>query len=212
MIRLYYYPDNASFAPHILLRETGLAHELVLVDRKAQAQKSAEYLRLNPAGRIPTLAEGEVVVFETPAVCIHIAEADPAARFIPAPGDPLRAPFFQWMAYLNNTLQAEFMIWAYPQNHTTDPHCVAAIEAAQAARLGEILALLDRTLGEGPYLLGARLTACDFMLFMLATWCAGLPRPPMSFPNLARFLRLMAQRKAVQEAGAIEEIDLSAYR
>ena len=212
MIRLYYYPDNASFAPHILLHETGLAHELVLVDRKAQAQKSAEYLRLNPAGRIPTLAEGEVVVFETPAVCIHIAEADPAARFIPAPGDPLRSPFFQWMAYLNNTLQAEFMIWAYPQNHTTDPHCVAAIEAAQAARLGEILALLDRTLGEGPYLLGARLTACDFMLFMLATWCAGLPRPPMSFPNLARFLRLMAQRKAVQEAGAIEEIDLSAYR
>ncbi|WP_395540879.1 glutathione S-transferase family protein [Neotabrizicola sp. sgz301269] len=211
MIRLYYYPDNASFAPHILLRETGLAHELMLVDREARAQKSAEYLRLNPAGRIPTLVEGDTVVFETPAVCIHIAEADPAGRFLPAPGDPLRPRFFQWMAYLNNTLQAEFMIWAYPQDHTTDPQGVAAIQAAQEARLTDILALLDRALGAGPYLLGERLTACDPFLFMLATWCAGLPRPPMAFPNLARFLRLMAQRPAVRDASAIEGIDLSAY-
>lgn len=56
--QLYYYPGNANLAPHILLEEAGCEVELVLVDRAAGAQKSPEYLRLNP-GRIPTLVCGD---------------------------------------------------------------------------------------------------------------------------------------------------------
>ena len=54
MLELYYFPDNASLAPHLLLLETKLEYSLRLVDRELNAQKSEDYLKLNPAGRIPT--------------------------------------------------------------------------------------------------------------------------------------------------------------
>ena len=62
--QLYYYPANANLAPHILLAEIDCEYELILVDRKSEQQKSAEYLRLNPNGRIPVLVHGELVIFE----------------------------------------------------------------------------------------------------------------------------------------------------
>jgi len=54
MLELYYFPDNASLAPHLLLAETRIDYRLKLVDRDSNAQRSIEYLKLNPAGRIPT--------------------------------------------------------------------------------------------------------------------------------------------------------------
>ncbi len=63
MPALYYYPGNASLLPHMMLREIGAEFELRLVDRGQNFQKSAEYLRLNPNGRIPVLVDGDLVLF-----------------------------------------------------------------------------------------------------------------------------------------------------
>ncbi len=210
MYRLYYYPDNASLAPHILLREAGADHALVLVDRTSGAQKSPEYLALNPAGRIPTLVDGGLVLFESPAICIHIAEAHPESGLIPTSG-PDRARFFQWMMYLTNTLQAEVMVYCYPEKHTTDANGAAAVRAAHEARVTDMLALLDRQLQGRTWLVGDRLTACDPFLFMLAHWCARFTAPPLSFPRLGAFMRRMAARTAVQEVSSVEGLDFSAY-
>jgi glutathione S-transferase len=51
MYQLYYYPGNANLAPHMVLEEIGADYELILVDRNQNAQKSADYLKLNPNGR-----------------------------------------------------------------------------------------------------------------------------------------------------------------
>src|SRR4051812_29148827 len=91
--QLYYYPGNANLAPHIVLEEAGCEVELVLVDRAARAQKSAEYLQLNPNGRIPTLVCGDLVVFEAAAICVHVAGQHPEARLIPPLGALPRAHF-----------------------------------------------------------------------------------------------------------------------
>ena len=82
MLELYYFPDNASLAPHLLLAEANLEYSLKLVDRKLNAQKSKEYLKLNPAGRIPTLVHNELILFESPAICIYICELDDHSQFI----------------------------------------------------------------------------------------------------------------------------------
>tara|TARA_Y100000588_G_C13479772_1_gene596319 strand:- start:254 stop:460 length:207 start_codon:yes stop_codon:yes gene_type:complete len=68
MLQLHYYPDNASLAPHLLLVETDADYELSLVDRTSNAQKSEAYLKVNPAGRIPTLVHDDLVLFESPAI------------------------------------------------------------------------------------------------------------------------------------------------
>ena len=211
MIQLYYFPDNASLAPHLLLAETHMEYSLILVDRNSNAQKSKEYLKLNPAGRIPTLVHNELVLFESPAICIYICELDASSQFIPSVGHSNRPLFFQWLTYLNNTLQAEFMVWRYPECHTTDAKGVEGIKAAQDLRLVGILALLDEKLSKEPFLLGTSVNACDHFLFMLVLWCEKISRPPTSFVNLNRFMGEMSQRAAVQKVCEIENINLDRY-
>lgn len=209
MFQLHYFPDNASLAPHLLLVETHADYELKLVDRGSNAQKSADYLKLNPAGRIPTLVHGELVLFESPAICVYICEQDSASRFIPPLGHADRPLFFQWLAYLNNTLQAEYMLWRYPEKHTSDLAAVEAIKAAQASRLEGILSLLDTELGRKRYLLGNDVSACDHFLFMLGLWCEALPRPTTAHQNLARFMKTLSERIAVRTVCEVEGIDLA---
>ncbi|HPG60435.1 MAG TPA: glutathione S-transferase N-terminal domain-containing protein, partial [Casimicrobium sp.] len=59
MLQLHYFPSNASLTPHILLEEMGVPFELKLVDGANNAQKSPEYLKLNPNGLIPVLVDGD---------------------------------------------------------------------------------------------------------------------------------------------------------
>ncbi|NKB77989.1 MAG: glutathione S-transferase [Gammaproteobacteria bacterium] len=211
MLQLYYYPYNASLAPHLLLAETSVDYSLRLVDRDTNAQKSKEYLKLNPSGRIPILVHNELVLFESPAICIYICELDAKSLLIPPTGHPSRPLFFQWLAYLNNTLQAEFMVWRYPETHTTDISGIEGIKASQGQRLVEILTLLDKELRTKPFLLGNNICAADHFLFMLALWCEKLPQPPTSFHNLQRFMRDISRREAVREVCKIEGIDLDLY-
>ena len=211
MLQLYYYPDNASLAPHLLLAETNVDYSLRLVDRNTNAQKSKEYLKLNPSGRIPTLVHDELVLFESPAICIYICELDSKSLFIPPAGHPNRPLFFQWLTYLSNTLQAEFMVWRYPELHTTDTSGIEGIKTLQNQRLVEILALLDEELRTKSFLLGNNICAADHFLFMLALWCEKLSRPPTSFYNLQRFMCDISRRESVREVCKIEGIDLSLY-
>ena len=76
MIELYYFPSNASFAPHVLLQELGVPFQLRLVDRDRDEHKSPEFLKLNPNGLLPALglaflaAEQVASVHERPATPI----------------------------------------------------------------------------------------------------------------------------------------------
>ena len=93
MYQLYYYPNNASLAPHFLLHHMQLDYQLLLVDRKANFHKSPEYIKLNPSGRIPTLIYDGQALFESPAICIHLCESHPQHQLMPEIGDPLRPQF-----------------------------------------------------------------------------------------------------------------------
>lgn len=212
MYQLYYYPLNASMAPHMVLEHLKASFELVLVDRKSNAQKSSEYLALNPAGRIPTLVDDGQAIFESSAICIHLAESHPQSNLIPVLGSPHRAKFFQWMMYLTNTLQAELMLYYYPQNHTTEQSSTPSIVQAQEARLIDMLALLDDELAGKHFLVGDTLTACDFYLFMLCVWADELSQPPLSFNNLANYLTKLAQLDAVKKVCGKENLSLQDYQ
>ena len=91
MMQLYYYPSNASMAPHILLEELGVRYERILVDRTRNAHKTPEYLKLNPNGLIPVLIDEDLVLYETAAICLHLCDRFPSAGLAPAQGTQARA-------------------------------------------------------------------------------------------------------------------------
>ncbi len=211
MYKLFYYPRNASWAPHMLLAEMRLDYELVLVDRKTEAQKNPEYLKLNPTGRIPTLVVDGEAIFESAAICLWLCERHPDKNLMPAERTLARAKFYQWLFYLNATLQPELMMYFYPQKHSADPLTHAAIKQTQQARVGDILSLIDGELTDKEFLLGNQISACDFLLFMLLHWASGFDKPPLGYINLCRFMRSFSQRDTVKKVCEIEGTLLGIY-
>ena len=212
LFKLYYYPNNASLAPHFLLHHVKADYELVLVERESNRHKSADYLKLNPAGRIPTLVDDEQPIFESPAICIHICESYPEYELIPAIGDRKRPLFFQWLAFLNNTLQAELMVRYYPHRHTNDESNIPNIISAQDDRIGEALSIIDNQLDSKEFLLGEKLSACDYFLFMLAEWSLILEKSPMTYKNLAVYLSRLSENPSIKAVCKFEEIDLTPFK
>ena len=205
---LHYFPDNASLAPHMLLRELAVPFELALVDRTADAQHSPAYRRLNPHGRIPVLVDGDLVLYEAAAIMLHLADSHPAAGWSPALATPQRAQLYKWLIYLTNTLQAELMLWFYPLRFTDDPAGAPAVKDAMGRRISAIFSHLAQELTDRPYLLGDTASIADLYLFMLAYWGYGLTPPALDLPALRQFAARIAARPAVQATFAAEGLKL----
>jgi len=195
----------------LLLQQIGATFELTLVDRNSEGQKSPDYLRLNPTGRIPTLRHDDLVIFESAAICLYLCEQHPEAQLLPPPASAARAHCYQWLIYLTNTLQAALMIYIYPQQHCDPPTHSDAIVRAQESRITAMLSLLNQELGTADYLIDNSLSVCDFFLFMLSLWATNLSKPPLSFDNLNRYLCQLATLPAVIEVCQRESISLAAF-
>ena len=214
MITLHYYPSNASFAPHVLLHEIGVPFELALVDRAHNAHKSAAYLALNPNGLIPVLLDGDLVLYETAAILMHLADAHPAALLAPALGTAERAQFYKWTVWLSNTMQAALIHYYYPERQVNDGNAegAAQVEAHAEAKVADCLAQVDTQLARhgGPWLLGAAYSAADPLVFMLCRWTRGFKRqrPAREHAHIGPYLQRMLARPAVQRAVAAEKLAL----
>ena len=206
MYQLYYYPSNASLAPHIVLEEIAARYELILVDRDSQAHKQPDYLKLNPSGLIPVLIDGELVLTETAAICLHLADMHPAAKLAPALGTPERANLYRWLIYLTNTVQAELMHYYYPDR--LGGECADMIQARAEARVMPMLDIIEAHLVKtvGPWMLGAQYTIADAYLMMMCRWTRNMANPARHRPHLAKFLDGMAARPAVVRAHEQEKL------
>lgn len=203
-MKLFYHPGNASMAPHCVLEEIGQPFELALVDRANNSHKSPEYLKLNPNGLIPVLIDGDHVLYESAAICLHLADAHPEKQLAPALGTPERAQFYKWLMWLTNTLQATLLLYVYP-DRWVDAGNEAGVRQVRAHAVTKIGGLLDQletqleTSG-GPWLLGEQYTVLDPYATMLGRWTRGLDRPARSLPQLGAYLERVLARPAVQRA------------
>jgi glutathione S-transferase len=204
---LYYYPSTASMAPHMVLEEIGAPFELRRVDRENNAHKDAAYLRLNPNGTIPAYVDGDLVLFEAAAICLHLADTNPSAGLAPALATAERAQFYKWLIHLTNTVQAELMFYFYPNRLVDDEAAAATVKARAEARVSAMFDRIEAALAAGgPYLLGARFSAADLYLLMLARWTRGMKKPARERPATRRLLDRLVERPAVQRAFATEGI------
>ena len=209
MITLHYHPGNASFTPHALLHEIGVPFRLQLVDRARAEHKGAAYLKLNPNGTIPVLVDDGLVLYETAAIAMHLADRFPQARLAPAVGTAERAQFYKWMVWLTNTLQARLMHYFYPDRLVAEGNAEGAAQVKARAEhdIVGMLQQLDDLLAShsGPWLLGADYGAADVFAAMLGRWTRGFEsRPARDFAQLGPWLQRVIERPALQRTLAGE--------
>jgi glutathione S-transferase len=210
-MKLFYYPGNASLAPHFVLEEIGQPFELVFVDRTQDRHKASDYLKLNPNGLIPVLIDGDLVLYETAAICLHLADTHPEKKLTPELGTPERSCFYTWLTWMTNTLQATLLIYFYPERWV-DVGNTSGAQQVKAHAESKIDILLDQLESQlevsgGPWLLGQHYTVLDPFALMLCRWTRQLSRPARTRPQLGKYLHRILERPAVTRAMKTEGLE-----
>ena len=210
MIQLHYHPSNASLTPHILLRELGVPFELKYVDRANGAHKSPEYLKLNPNGLIPVLVDGDLVLFETAAIVLHLVDTHPQAGLAPPVGGAERALFYRWLVWLSSSLQAQMPLYFYSDRYVAAGNVdgAAQVKATTEARIAGLVDQIEAQLAShgGPWLLGHAYSALDPYVFMLCRWTRGASRPARTLAHIGPYLARMLTRPALQKTLEVEQL------
>jgi glutathione S-transferase len=105
-LTLYHASPSRSSVVLWMLEEVGQPYDIKLLRLSEGENLKADYLAINPMGKVPALRHGDVVVTETAAICAYLADAFPQARLAPPPGDRLRGPYYRWLFFTAGPVEA----------------------------------------------------------------------------------------------------------
>ena len=164
-MKLYYSPGACSQAPHILLHETGLAHDAAKVDlRSKTVEDGRSYLQVNPKGSVPALEldNGEVLT-ENAVILQYLGDRAGGSDVLPPLGDFRRYRVLEWVNFITTELHKSFAPLFKPN---------AGDETKKFFRelIGQRLDYVERQIGHGPFLTGDTLTLGDPYLFVITGW------------------------------------------
>jgi glutathione S-transferase len=155
-ITLYHSPGSRAFIAYWMLEELGVPFRVRTIDIRKGEQKTPEYLKLNPAGKVPALTDGEVVVSENPAIAIYLADRYGYGTLAPRIQDPDRGEYLKWVVY--STAVVDPVVYLHEQSIDLPGF------GPGFGTFDDMVAVLSRVLGEREYLLGDRFSAADVVL------------------------------------------------
>ena len=164
-IVFYTNPMSRGRIARWMLEEIGQPYRTVVLDY-GTTMKAAEYLAINPMGKVPAVTWRGVTVTECAAVCAYLADAFPEAGLAPALDDPARGPYLRWMFFGAGPLEAAVTAKAL--------NLLAPADKAMMAGYGSFDQVVDAletaVSGPGPWLLGERFSALDVYLGSQIGW------------------------------------------
>ena len=183
---LYHAPMACSLASRLALVEAGVPHDIHFVLTWKGENKTAEYLAINPRGKVPALKTAQGVLTESSAILPYIADLVPDKRLIPLAGSFERAVAQSRLSFFSSSVHAAFtpLIGAHALTEA----------AARDAALGQLLTVL----GEADAMLEGRdhvldhFSVCDLYLFVFLLWRRA--------PALAGLLRVFANLDRLEQA------------
>jgi glutathione S-transferase len=189
-MQLYHLPGSRSSRVLWALEETGAEYKLVPVT--ADERKGAEHLARHPLGRVPVAEIDGRLVFETAALCLHLAESHAEAGLLPAVGTVDRALVYQWISFgLTEIEPATAEVFRFREND-------AARADAGRERFAAAAAVIDNTLAEHEYLVGDLFTIADLVC---GSTLFGGQRVGLALgENTEQYLDRLAARPARQRA------------
>jgi glutathione S-transferase len=185
MLTLYFAPGSSSMAPHIALHETGTLFEGKPLSLAKKDTRTAAFLAMNPAGKVPVLLVDGRMLTEVAGILFYLARSFPNAGLLPQGDIEAEAQVVSWMSYIASTIHP------------------ARRQGLEHAR--EVYAVADGRLGKNDWAVGTRCSIADIHLFRLYwRFRSSLTPEPGEFPNLeAHYARMMA-RPAVQRTIEVE--------
>jgi glutathione S-transferase len=195
MMKLYWSPRSRSFSALWLMEETGEPYERVLTDITKGAQKTAEYLAVNPMGKVPAIRDGETTLAEAAAICAYVAERYPQAKLAPPVGDAQRAKYYYWLFFGPGCMEP-----AMVQIATKMEMNPVAAGWGDAQRVYDVL---DTALEKGPWILGKNFSAADIVVGSGLNFAVRLFKMVPARSSFDRYLDACAARPAFQRAATI---------
>lgn len=204
MLKFYYATGTCALATHIALEEAGAPYEAVAVDFSSQAQRSAEYLAINPKGRVPALVTDDGILTETPALLLFVAQRFPTAELAPLSDPFALAQVQEFNSYLCSTVHVAHAHGRRGARWADDAGALEAMKRKVASNMTDCFELIERKLLRGPWVMGERYTICDPYLFTIGSWLEADGVDTTRLPRVVAHRRRMQARPAVQQAVAVE--------
>ena len=195
MMKLYWAPRTRSFSALWMMEETGQTYERVLVDMSVNAQKSPDYLAINPMGKVPALQDGAATMAEAAAICAYVAERYPQAKLAPLIGDPRRTKYLYWLFYAPTCIEPAIMqIYTKMQVPTM---------MAGWGEATQVFDVLDAAVEKGAWILGDEFSAADVIICSGLNFAIKVFKMVPTRPSFDRYIERCSARPAFQRAGAI---------
>lgn len=204
MLTFYYVPHTCALATHIALEEAGADYTGLRMNFADEDQKQPDYLAINPKARVPSLVTERGILTETPAILIYLCQLYPAANMAPLDDPFALAQVQSFNAYLCSTVHVAHAHRMRGHRWTDDPDAQAAMRAFVPQSVGEGFQMIEDTMLQGPWVMGADCTVCDFYLFTLAQWLGGDGVDITTLPKIHDHFKHMAERPSVARALAQE--------
>lgn len=200
MLKLFYAANTCALASRIALEETGAPYELARIDFTTEQQRSPEYLKINPKGRVPALATERGILTENPAILSYLAQSFPALNLAPL-NDPFAFGEMQaFNAYLSSTVHVNHAHGRRGTRWADDPTAIESMKRKVPETVAASFTLIEDAMFKGPWVMGEQYTVADPYLFTLATWLEGDGVDATRFPKVLEHRERMRSRPAVQRA------------
>ena len=192
MMKLYGAPPTRALRVIWLLNELGLEYEMLPVDVLQGENQQHDFLTLNPAGKVPVLVDGRLVLTESAAIQLYLADKNPQAGFIPEAVED-RAQMYRWIFFL--VTEIEQPLWRIARHTFLYPEEKRLPQDVDLARQEcvEMVAVLERHMEEREFMVGDRLSVADFNAAYILDW-ANEEKMLDGTPRLREYLRSMYAR------------------
>ena len=193
-MKLYYSPGACSLAPHIVLRESGLAFEAIAAPTKThRLADGTDYYTINPLGYVPWLAlDDGKQLHECAAILQYVADLVPDRQLAPANGSFARYKLQEWLNFIATELHKGF-------SPLFAPGMPDEAKAIAKTRVYGRLQWVNGELADKSFLLGEQFTVADAYLFVVTGWSKHVGLDISGLTNLSAFVDRIGARSAVQE-------------
>ena len=200
MLKLYYAPGTCALASHIALEEVGAPYSAERLNFKNNQQQSADYLKINPKGRVPALVTDSGVLTETPAILAFIAQSFPQAKLAPMDDAMAFAQVQSINSYLCSTVHVAHAHKGRGYRWATEETSFADMKRKVPDSMTACFSLIERDMLKGPWVMGEQYTICDPYLYTISGWLEG------DGVDLSKLPKVVAHRKRMEERPAVATV------